>query len=200
MIIRRPLATPRHDSRVSAPSTRARRGSVLAVRLLILAAIVELFLLSLWTVAPLAPISQTISPLALQWPWLLGPARLIFGSAPVNGSIPPERGWLALLLFATLLVGASCQAALVIPLCLRFPGGGRRYLLLALGAAAVFGLTLVLLPTLPSDDVFSYILYGRIGAIHHANPLIVTPSSFPNDPFLRSPLSSVLACQFQSSM
>src|SRR5262249_9529563 len=51
--------------------------------------------------------------------------------------------------------------------------------------AAVFGLTLVLLPALPSDDVFSYILYGRIAAIHHANPLIVTPSAFPNDPFLR---------------
>ena len=158
---------------------------MLTARLLILAAIIELFLLSLWAVAPLAPISQTISPLALQWPWLLGPAHLFFGSAPVNGSIPAERGWPALLLFATLLVGASCQAALVIPLCLRFPGGGRRYLLLALGAAAVFGLTLVLLPTLPSDDLFSYILYGRIGAIHHANPLIVTPSSFPNDPFLR---------------
>jgi hypothetical protein len=185
MIIRRPLANLRHDSRVSAPSAGARRGSVLTVRLLTLATIIELFLLCLWAVAPLAPISQTISPLALQWSWLLGPARLIFGSAPVNGSIPAERGWPALLLFATLLVGASCQAALVIPLCLRFPGGGRRYLLLALGAAAIFGLTLVLLPTLPSDDLFSYILYGRIGAIHHANPLIVTPSAFPHDPFLR---------------
>jgi hypothetical protein len=185
MIIRRPLANPGHDSRVSAPSAGARRGSVLTARLLILATIMELFLLCLWAVAPLAPISQTISPLALQWSWLLGPARLIFGSTPVNGSIPAERGWPALLLFATLLVGASCQAALVIPLCLRFPGRSRRYLLLALGAAAVFGLTLVLLPTLPSDDVFSYILYGRIGAIHHANPLIVTPSAFPNDPFLR---------------
>jgi alpha-1,6-mannosyltransferase len=158
---------------------------VLTFRLLTLAATIELFLLSLWAVAPLAPISQTISPLARQWPWLLGPARLIFGSAPVNGSIPPERGWPALLLFATLLVGASCQAALAIPLCLRYAGGGRRYLLLALGAAAIFSLTLVLLPALPSDDLFSYILYGRIGAIHHANPLIVTPSAFPNDPFLR---------------
>jgi hypothetical protein len=158
---------------------------VLTIRLLTLAAIIELFLLSVWAVAPLAPISQSISPLALQWPWLLGPARLIFGSAPVNGSIPPERGWPALLLFATLLVGASCQAALAIPLCLRTPGRSRRYLLLALGAAAVFGLTLVLMPTLPSDDLFSYILYGRIAAVHHANPLIVTPSAFPDDPFLR---------------
>ena len=107
--------------------------SSLTVRLLILAAIIELFLLSLWVVAPVAAISQTISPLALRWPWLLGPARLIFGTAQVDGSIPPERGWPALLLLATLLVGVSCHAALVIPICRRFPNSSRRYLVLALG-------------------------------------------------------------------
>jgi hypothetical protein len=50
--------------------------------------------------------------------------------------------------------------------------------------AAALGLTLTLLPALPSDDIFSYILYGRISALHHANPLITTPASFPHDPFL----------------
>jgi hypothetical protein len=55
---------------------------------------------------------------------------------------------------------------------------------LTLGVAAALGLTLTLLPALPSDDVFSYILYGRISALHHANPLITTPASFPHDPFL----------------
>jgi hypothetical protein len=46
------------------------------------------------------------------------------------------------------------------------------------------GLTLALLPSLPSDDVFSYILYGRISAVHGANPLVATPADFPDDPFL----------------
>jgi hypothetical protein len=54
-----------------------------------------------------------------------------------------------------------------------------------LGTTALFALTFALLPSLPSDDLFSYILYGRISAVHHANPLVILPSDFPNDPFLQ---------------
>jgi hypothetical protein len=61
----------------------------------------------------------------------------------------------------------------------------RSKLWMVLGVSAALGLTLVLLPALPSDDVFSYILYGRIGAIYGANPLLTAPSNFPADPFLR---------------
>ncbi len=153
-------------------------------RLLAVAALVEAFLLGLVAAAPLGGVSQSISPLARVWPWLLTPARLLFGDALVDGSRPAERGWPALALFAVLLVGASVGAALALPLCRRHQGASGRYLALALGCAAVFGVTLVLLPSLPSDDVFSYILYGRIGAVHHANPLIAAPSAFPHDPFL----------------
>lgn len=153
-------------------------------RLLAIAALVEAFLLGLVAVAPLGGVSQSISPLARVWPWLLAPARLLFGDALVDGSVPAERGWPALALFAVLLVGASAGAALAVPLCRRNQGAGRHALALALGCAAAFGVTLVLLPSLPSDDVFSYILYGRIGAVHHANPLVAAPSAFPHDPFL----------------
>ena len=154
-------------------------------RLLAIALAMEVFIFGLVAVAPVAGVSQTISPLARLWPWLLWPARLIFGSVEVDGSRPPELSWPALALFAVLLVGLSLVSALVIPICRRFPHSSRRHLALALGAAAVFGLTLILLPSLPSDDLFSYILYGRISVIHHANPYIVLPSSFPEDPFLR---------------
>jgi hypothetical protein len=153
-------------------------------RLLAIAALVELFLLALMAVAPVGGVSQSISPLARAWPWLLAPGRLIFGDALVDGSVPAERGWPALALFAVLLVGASCAAALALPLCRRGVVAGRGYLGLALGCAAALGATLVLLPSLPSDDVFSYILYGRIGVVHHANPLVTAPSAFPHDPFL----------------
>jgi hypothetical protein len=149
------------------------------------AAGVEAFLLALVAVAPLGGISQTISPLARVEPTLLLPARLLFGDALVDASIPPERGWPALALFAVLLVGASCAAAVALPYARRISVAGRPHLALALGGAAVFGLTLMLLPSLPSDDVFSYILYGRIVAVHHANPLLTAPSTFPNDPFVR---------------
>ena len=153
-------------------------------RLLAIAALVEVFLLALVAVAPIGGVSQSISPLARVWPWLLAPARLVFGDGLVDGSVPAERGWPALALFAVLLVGASCAAALALPLCRRDQGAERRHLALALGCAAALGVTLVLLPSLPSDDVFSYILYGRIGVVHHANPLIAAPSAFPHDPFL----------------
>lgn len=153
-------------------------------RLVLVAAGIEVCFLALLAVAPLGGVTQTISPLARVWPWLLAPARLIFGEARVDSHIPAEQGWPALALYAALLVGASIVAALALPLCRRCQGADRRHLTLALGGAAILGATLVLLPALPSDDVFSYILYGRISVIHGADPLITTPSAFPHDPFL----------------
>jgi len=146
--------------------------------------VVKAFLLALVAVAPLGGLSQTLSPLARAWPVLLAPGRAIFGDAAVGTSVPSERGWPALALFAALLVGASCAAALAAGYGLRVRAPDRRFLALALGGAALFGATLVLLPSLPSDDVFSYILYGRIAAVHGANPLVATPGDFPADPFL----------------
>ena len=145
----------------------------------------EIFLLALVVVAPLGSISQTISPLARSWPVLLTPAHALFGDRLVDGSVPPERGWPALVLFAVLLLGATCVAVSALLYARRVAVADRRHLALALGSTAVFGLTLVLLPSLPSDDVFSYILYGRIAAAHHANPLLSAPSAFADDPFLR---------------
>src|SRR5262249_53926262 len=150
-----------------------------------------LFLLLAATV-PIAGVAETISPLARAWPALLAPARLIFGDALVNRSLPPAEGWPALALVAVLLLAASCVAALVIPAVRGALGGGRpaagmrggrrgwwrgattdqRWLALALAVTAVLGGTLVLLPALPSDDIFSYILYGRISVVHHANPFV----------------------------
>src|SRR5260221_9070077 len=83
--------------------------------LLAIAAALECLFLWLMAVAPVGGVAQSISPLARAWPILLTPARLVFGDALVNGSLPPARGWPALALFAALLVAASCVAALVIP-------------------------------------------------------------------------------------
>jgi hypothetical protein len=177
-------------------------------RRIILAGVgIEAFLLALFAVAPLGGVTQTISPLARVWPWLLWPARALFGSTLVTASVTPSQGWASLALFATLLVGASLAWGLAVwrawesravePVSKGVPppgppaqaprstaGSVRWELWLALGGAALMGVTLALLPSLPSDDVFSYILYGRISALHHANPLIATPADFPRDPFL----------------
>ncbi len=189
-------------ARISArPAARGRMGGkarpgprwrAQARRLALWALVIELFLLALYVVAPLGGVTLTLSPLARVWPWLLAPARLIFGDALVAASLTPERGEAQLALLATLLVGASCAAAGAVWVARRIEqrsgpsgaGADRRWLWLTLGVTAALGLTLALLPALPSDDVFSYILYGRISALHHANPLVATPASFPNDPFL----------------
>src|SRR5262249_32652035 len=66
----------------------------------------------------------------------------------------------------------------------RRPWAERGHLMLVVVGAAALGITCTLLPALPSDDIFSYVLYGRISAVHGANPLVTTPSAFGDDPFL----------------
>jgi alpha-1,6-mannosyltransferase len=39
----------------------------------------------------------------------------------------------------------------------------------------------LLLPLLFSRDVYSYASYGRIAAVHHANPYVATPADYPGD-------------------
>jgi hypothetical protein len=185
------------------------------------AAILEAFLLALVAVAPLGSLALSVSPLARAWPWLVWPGRLLFGESLVSASVPPDRGWPALALFAALLLGASGAQGLALlaarenwrlksrlgasgvhrRMSGRHPSPLHGYethlgrltmralsrhglLLFVMAATLVFGITLLLLPSLPSDDVFSYTLYGRISVVHHANPLVATPADFPNDPFL----------------
>ena len=52
------------------------------------------------------------------------------------------------------------------------------FLLAAIGCVVVLAM-----PLLYSRDVYSYALYGRIAAFHHANPYVVTPAEVSTDPF-----------------
>ncbi len=106
------------------------------------------------------------------------------GPLPAASGLPTPAGWHLALLVALLLAACAAYAwALVRARALGAVPDRARWLVL--GAAALMGLTLLCLPALPSDDVFSYILYGRISVIYHANPLIAVPAQFPHDPFLR---------------
>src|SRR5258706_14614793 len=60
--------------------------------LLAIAAALECLFLWLMAVAPAGGGAQSISPLARAWPILLVPARLVFGDALGNRSLPPARG------------------------------------------------------------------------------------------------------------
>jgi hypothetical protein len=53
----------------------------------------------------------------------------------------------------------------------------RTAVILAVGAHAI----VITLPLLVSRDVYSYIAYGNIAGLHHANPYLQTPVAFPGD-------------------
>lgn len=61
----------------------------------------------------------------------------------------------------------------------------RGRLLWVVGVAAVCYLVLFWGPGLFSSDLFSYVIYGHIGAIYRDNPLVTIPSHYPGDLALR---------------
>ncbi len=57
-----------------------------------------------------------------------------------------------------------------------------KYFILAFGL--LFGFTLVWLYPITANDLFRYVLRGRIWAIYGQSPMLVPPNQFPNDPFI----------------
>ncbi|MBV9133871.1 MAG: DoxX family membrane protein [Chloroflexi bacterium] len=103
------------------------------------------------------------------FPWILGFADLAPGGVDAGQSV--ARLLLGLGLMALgYLVAIACAQEVVTWLAVIF--------------AVVFRCTLALLPGLFSTDVFSYVMYGRIAAVHGENPYVSPPSAFPDDPFL----------------
>ena len=64
-------------------------------------------------------------------------------------------------------------------------GSGRALTVVVFIAGLVFQLQQLDAPALLSSDPYSYLMYGRIAAIHAGNPYIDTPAQFPGDPVLR---------------
>ena len=62
--------------------------------------------------------------------------------------------------------------------------GDRRALAWVLGFALLYGVTLAATYPIGALDVFAYVFQGRILAHYHANPFVVAPASFPQDPVL----------------
>jgi hypothetical protein len=53
-----------------------------------------------------------------------------------------------------------------------------------LSLALLVTVLLIIIPPLVSKDLFSYIYYGKIGAVYKSNPYIITPQKFPYDQLL----------------
>src|SRR5215213_9949283 len=52
-----------------------------------------------------------------------------------------------------------------------------------LAGVVLFSLPLVVCPYLFSNDIYSYIMYGRIAALYGGNPAIIAPSAYAHDAF-----------------
>jgi hypothetical protein len=52
-----------------------------------------------------------------------------------------------------------------------------------LSCALLFCLPFFFMPFLFQTDVYSYVIYGRIAAIHDGNPFVDLPSRYPGDPY-----------------
>jgi hypothetical protein len=106
------------------------------------------------------------------------------GGTP-HGPLPPQAQPAILLALGLIFVAASAAHLWAVLSARQQRRAGPGVLWFILGATAVMGGIVLLLPILFSDDTFSYIMYGRIGALYHANPMLVAPAHFPHDPFLR---------------
>ena len=85
--------------------------------------------------------------------------------------------------WAWLYLGASVVAFGAYVLALALLGRGRAVRVgVVLAIAAAVQLVPLAGPVLLSTDAYTYWDYGRLGAVHDANPYDVPPSAFPDDP------------------
>lgn len=136
-------------------------------------------------ILPLQAIYQAMPATPLS-SWLLALTRLIFPGEPrtLVQHVPVTAPHLPLLtmwgetglLFAAIAILFACYL-----LAIKFLAGKvtRRFILIS---TLILGLVYLLIPTYTSQDIFSYIVYARLGAIYHLNPLTALPTAIPHDP------------------
>jgi hypothetical protein len=110
------------------------------------------------------------------FPWSPRPAPRLDNAATIE-AITWSGGLFTLAIFALVGCYATALAAL--------RGGSTRTLTIAVFAfGAVFQIQQLDSPALLSSDPFSYLMYGRVAAVHGANPYVDTPDGFADDPVL----------------
>lgn len=92
-----------------------------------------------------------------------------------SSPIEPPGGWKAVL-----VVAGVASFVIYGALLLALRRGGP--LVPVLVVSIVFQLIPLLGPTLLSRDVYTYWAYGRVGAVHGANPYADAPANWPDDP------------------
>jgi hypothetical protein len=153
--------------------------------LFLIVCIAEMFYLLLVGLTPLQGLHLSNTPLGTAASWTLTPFYLLsVVLQPLPGSLLYHT------LFAFLLLSIAISGLVVVYLIAivliirRQPVPTHKWLYLLLGAALLFGITLLFQPRLFSDDVFTYIFSGRIFTVYGADPLNTVPAHYPTDPYL----------------
>ncbi len=124
--------------------------------------------------------SQVLDPLDAYWRFFY---QSIFSENRVTASprsaLAAQHPLLLVLVVAILALGYLLSLVFIRAL----PVANRPGLRTLLALATAFGVPLLLLPNLLSGDVYSYISFGRIAALHGGNPFIDPPNRFPFDPY-----------------
>jgi glycosyl transferase family 87 len=131
------------------------------------------------TVAALAGMVVTSTIIAVNAASLHTP--LVAGGKQLPGSIAGPLaglgGHLSVAAFTVLFtIMCGCYAVVI---ALRGGGLDKRVLI---GAIVLLHAIFLLGPPLLSTDVFNYLDYGRLGALHHLNPYLHGPGAAPQDP------------------
>ncbi len=116
---------------------------------------------------------RVLDPLQGYWNWFYN--NIFSREQVVAVRRSPEAAWHPFLMLATLALIGGTYVWLLAQL---RSGKIRLNLQGMIGLVLLAGVPLLLLPNLQSGDVYSYIAYGRIAALHGGNPFIQPPSVF----------------------
>lgn len=145
----------------------------------------ELLYLLVFALAPLSTIYPKLSPLGMEWSWTIAPTQLLFHRGrDVSGGYSDLGSYFLLLGLTSIVLGGAYLYALR----RAFHASKKihitsRWLLLPLLGATIFGVTLLFLPALFSNEIYSYIFSGRMLTIYHVDPMSIHPAQIPQDPF-----------------
>lgn len=150
------------------------------------ACILELLYLLLIVSSSISELPLSSTPLVPIWSQLLPPSQFPLS---LIETLLMRSTWLSPLLMGLLLFGLIATYICIVLAALRMKSPQqipRRYLYHLLGGVLLFGLTLLLMPRIFSDDVFNSMFSGRIFAVYGADPLNNAPIQFQyfDDPYL----------------
>ncbi|HEX6481065.1 MAG TPA: hypothetical protein VF043_19670 [Ktedonobacteraceae bacterium] len=152
---------------------------------LLIGIIFEILYLFLLALAPLPELHLHNTPLINDSSWALALSHLLFPGAWTPAGNTPKGDWIYIISLAvTFLALAGLHLFMIRSRLEKEPSLSLRWLFLLLIGATIFGLTLMLQPALFSDDVFRYIVSGRMLTLYHVDPMTTAAAQFPHDPYL----------------